>query len=77
MADRLETIVAEVLELPVDEIGADTGPATTGQWVSLRHLRIVAAVEDAYGVSFAPREIRAIRSVADLREALRRKDVTT
>lgn len=75
MPSRLVELVAEVLELPAAEIGQDTGPATTGQWVSLRHLRIVAAVEDTYGVSFTPREIRGIRSVADLRALLAARDV--
>jgi acyl carrier protein len=75
MPSRLVQLVAEVLEMPVAEVGPETGPATAGQWVSLRHLRIIAAVEDAYGVSFTPREIRGIRSLADLREFLRGRDV--
>ena len=36
---------------------------------------IVAAVEDAYGVSFTPRDIRSIRSIEDLRALLRSRDV--
>ncbi|GAB1510321.1 acyl carrier protein [Actinophytocola sp. KF-1] len=75
MPSRLAQLVADVLEIPVAEISPDTGPATTAQWVSLKHLQIVAAVEDAYRVSFTPREIRAIRSVGDLSEFLRGRDV--
>jgi len=75
MPSRLVQLVAGVLEIPVAEVTPETGPATTAQWVSLRHLRIVAAVEDAYGVSFTPREIRTIRSLGDLRELLRGRDV--
>ncbi|MFI7672181.1 acyl carrier protein [Actinophytocola sp. NPDC049390] len=75
MPSRLAQLVADVLEIPVAEIRSDTGPATTAEWVSLKHLQIVAAVEDAYRVSFTPREIRAIRSVGDLSEFLRGRDV--
>lgn len=75
MPSRLVELVAELLELPAAEIGPDTGPATTGEWVSLRHLKIIAAVEDTYGVTFTPREIRGVRSVGDLREFLRGRDV--
>jgi acyl carrier protein len=75
MPSRLVQLVADVLQLPVAEVTAETGPATTAQWVSLRHLQIVAAVEDAYGVSFTPREIRTIRSLGDLRALLRGRDV--
>jgi acyl carrier protein len=75
MPSRLVQLVADVLEIPAAELTPDTGPATTGEWVSLKHLRIVAAVEDAYGVSFTPRDIRSIRSIEDLREFLRSRDV--
>lgn len=75
MPSRLLQLVAEVLEVPVTEIHPGTGPATAGEWVSLRHLQIIAKVEQTYGVSFTPREIRGIRSVADLRDFLRRQDV--
>ncbi|HWM05015.1 MAG TPA: acyl carrier protein [Actinophytocola sp.] len=75
MPSRLVRLVAKVLEMPVDDVRPDTGPGTTGQWVSLRHLQIIAAVEDVYGVSFTPREIRGIRSLADLSEFLRGRDV--
>ena len=75
MASRLVQLVAGVLERPVTEVDGRTGPATVAEWGSLRHLQIIAAVEDAYGVSFAPREIRAITSVGDLRDFLRRRDV--
>lgn len=75
MPSRLFQLVAEVLDMPVDEIDPETGPATAGQWVSLRHLRIIAAVEDWYGVSFTPREIRSTKSVADLRDFLRRRNI--
>ncbi|MEW2445424.1 acyl carrier protein [Micromonospora marina] len=70
MSSRLVRLVADVLELPVDQVDAQTGPATTAAWVSLRHLQIVAAVEDAYRISLTPREIRTVRSVADLRALL-------
>jgi acyl carrier protein len=75
MPSRLQQLVADVLELPVAEVHAGTGPATAGQWVSLRHLKIIAAVEDAYGVAFTPREIRGIRSVGDLSAFLRERDI--
>lgn len=75
MTSRLDQLVADVLEMPVADIHPDIGPATAGQWVSLRHLRIIAAVEDSYGVSFTPQEIRGIRSVGDLRDFLRKRDV--
>jgi acyl carrier protein len=46
----LRAIVAQVLEIDVDEVTDDLGPATTGQWNSLRHIQLAAAVERAYAI---------------------------
>jgi acyl carrier protein len=71
MADPLSDLVGAVLDLPADQVGDEMSRGTVGTWTSLRHLQLVAAVEDAFGVSLTPREIRRISSVGDLREALR------
>lgn len=75
MASRLLQLVADLLERRVTDVDPQTGPATAAEWVSLRHLQIIAAVEDAYGVSFTPREIRGITSVADLQDFLRGRNI--
>jgi acyl carrier protein len=70
-----EETVAHALGLQPDELPDDAGPATVGAWTSLRHVQIIAAVQRLYGVRFAPREARSIRTVGDLRRALRDKGV--
>jgi acyl carrier protein len=75
MSSRLVRLVADALELPVDQVDERTGPATTAAWVSLRHLQIVAAVMDTYRIELTPREIRTVKSVADLRDLLARRGV--
>jgi acyl carrier protein len=72
MADRLSGVVAAVLGLPVDEVSDEVGRGTLPEWTSLRHLQLVAAVEDAFGTSLSPREIRAVATVGDLRACLLR-----
>jgi acyl carrier protein len=71
MTDPLSDLVGAVLELPADQVGDEVSRASVGAWTSLRHLQLVAAVEDSFGVALTPREIRAISSVRDLRQALR------
>lgn len=71
----LEETVARALGLRPDELRDDAGPATVGAWTSLRHVQIIAAVQRLYGVRFAPREARSIRTLADVRRALRDKGV--
>lgn len=71
---RFEQIVATVLEIPEQAVVDELGPALLGQWTSLRHIRLVAAMEDAYGIKFASREIRSLRTVGELRELVRTKE---
>jgi acyl carrier protein len=70
-----EEIVAHALGVRPDELPDDAGPATVAAWTSLRHVQIIAAVQRRYGVRFAPREARSIRTVGDLRRSLRDKGV--
>ncbi len=77
MPDQLSKLVADVLELPADQVGDDlTRGSAGGSWTSLRHLRLMASVEDAFGIALTPREIRRISSVADLRAVLRGRCVS-
>lgn len=68
-------VVAEVMGLPVERVSDDVGPATFGQWTSLRHIQLVAAIEDTYGVHFSPREVRSVRTVGGLRDILGSKGI--
>lgn len=70
MSDPLSDLVGTVLELPADQVDDEVSRGNQGAWTSLRHLQLVAAVEDAFGVALSPREIRRISSVGDLRAAL-------
>jgi acyl carrier protein len=62
----LRAIVARVLEMKADEITDDLGPATSGRWDSLRHVQLVAAIEQAYKIRLSPREIRSFSTYSEL-----------
>ncbi|SEB30660.1 Phosphopantetheine attachment site [Streptomyces misionensis] len=67
MTAEIKSIVARVLEIPVDSVHDDLSPETSGVWTSLNHVRLIAAVEDAYSIKFQSNEIRSVRSVSALR----------
>jgi acyl carrier protein len=73
MKPKLLEIVATALELPpagvTDDLSADNCPA----WDSLRHLRLVLAIEDAFGVTFDEDEIISLTSVSALLGALQER----
>jgi acyl carrier protein len=59
----VEEIVADVLDMPVEEITDETSPDTTARWDSLQHLNIIMALEEAFRVSFTTDEITQMLSV--------------
>lgn len=63
-------LVADVLGIPAGEVTDDTGPATHASWTSIKQLQLLVAVEERYRLSFSRDEIRAVRSVGDLRRIL-------
>lgn len=71
-----DDIVVKLLDIPPEQLADDLGPANLGTWTSLRHVQLMSELQRSYGVRFAPREMRAARTVGNLRELLRAKGVT-
>jgi acyl carrier protein len=77
MADEIDATIAEVLSLVLQrpvEPGEALTRADEPKWDSLRHLEIVIAVEEAFGVAFTADEIAATHGVADLRRKIEARD---
>jgi acyl carrier protein len=71
----LRAIVADVLEIEADEITDDLGPATSGQWNSLRHIQLVAAIEREYNICLSPREMRSFSTYSELADIVTNKGI--
>lgn len=69
-------LVAATLDVPAVEVHDELGPATHADWTSVKHLQLIIALEDHYGLSFTRDEIRSIRTIRDVRHGLRSKGVT-
>lgn len=69
---KLKEILAATLEVDADAITDDFGPADAPLWDSLNTLRIVSAVESAFGVRFAMEEIASMTSYGAIRTAVER-----
>ena len=57
MEERLKAIMADVLEIPVEEINADTSMDTVEDWDSLKHLNLILAIEETFDVSLLVDEV--------------------
>ncbi len=75
MPDRLVHIFAEVLDCDPASLNDESSPDTVTAWDSVAAMSLVAAVEEGFNVSLSTREIAAMRTLALVRQVLRRKGV--
>lgn len=69
---RLDDLLAKVLGLPRDRVGPGLSSRTEAAWDSLRQLRVVRAVSEAFGVRFRLEEAERATSRAALAAVLDR-----
>lgn len=63
MNEKVKEIVAQVMEVPVDSVCEDSSPDTIEEWDSLKHMNLVLALEQSFGVTFSEEQIAEIVSV--------------
>ena len=68
LTKRLQSLIAEMLDLPEAEVTRDTRRADTGNWDSLNHLQLVTAIEREFGVKLSMDEIAAINTAGNLQD---------
>jgi acyl carrier protein len=66
ISEKLKKVILEELELEAWDIHDRTTAGTVPGWDSLSHVRIISAVEAAYGIRFEISEIVRLRDVGQL-----------
>jgi acyl carrier protein len=70
MEDRIRTIMAEALRLPVERIGADAAIGTVPNWDSTAHMRLMIALEDEFGIELDESRMVQMTSLAKIRSTV-------
>ncbi len=63
LVDRISRLVADIFEVPLASVTPDSSPDSIESWDSLRHLNLVLALEQEFGIQFTPEEIEQLLSV--------------
>ena len=71
----LRDIVADILEIPPDEVNPELSSDSVETWDSFRHLQLILAIESEFGVQFDPQQIPELTTVAKLEAVLEQKGV--
>jgi|LNFM01.1.fsa_nt_gb acyl carrier protein len=66
MSSKVFEIVARIMGVPVDAVNLESSPETLENWDSLRHMKLILAIEESLGVQFSDEDIVSIKNVQDL-----------
>lgn len=70
MKDRVFQILSQIMGTPVQDIREDSSPDTITEWDSLKHMRLVLALEEEFSVRFSDKTIVGMLNVSDILKAL-------
>lgn len=66
MLNEIKKIIAEVCQVPVDNIRDDSAIGDFPTWDSIGHLTILSRTEEKFNLNFEPEEMMDIESVDDI-----------
>ena len=61
--NQVRRIAADIFNMPLDQVTAESSPDTVETWDSLQHLNLVVALEQNFRLAFAPEEIEEMLSI--------------
>lgn len=66
--DNLEEILATVFQMNAADITDEITMAEVERWDSLTHMKLVVALEEAYGIELGADQIMAMKSVKMIKQ---------
>lgn len=73
LVTRVRDIMSDVFDLDELHITRETTAEDIEEWDSLSHIRLVVAVERAFGVKFSNSEIEGLANVGELVDVIKQK----
>jgi acyl carrier protein len=70
--DHLRRVLADVLDVSFGLITDDASPATIERWDSLRHMSLIVALEEEFGITLDDRALDETMSFIGARSAVMR-----
>ena len=67
MGKNVEQLLAELLQIPVTQVTAELAMKDLDMWDSLKHMELIAALEQQFDLQLSFDEIVAMRSVGDIK----------
>ena len=68
MSDAIRRIMAQIFQIDAESIDDATSPDSVERWDSLKHMQLIMALEDEFGIEFPDDdipELLSFRAIAD------------
>ena len=75
VAERVAGLLAEVLQIPLATVTDDLAMAKMDVWDSLKHMELIASLEEAFSIELSFDEIVAMQNVRVIKRVLRDREV--
>jgi acyl carrier protein len=72
---QVQQIIADVLNIPIDQVTPERSPQNVEGWDSVQHLNLVLAVEQSLGIQLDPEDIEKMQSVSAIFKIVQQKVV--
>ncbi len=71
MDQNVESLVAEVLQIPAGTINDDLAMQDVDVWDSLKHMELIVSLEEKFGLQLSFEEIVTMQSVGSIKRVLK------
>jgi acyl carrier protein len=71
--ERFFGVLSSVLNVPHDLLGPESSRDSVDPWDSIKHISVVMALEEEFGIEFTDREIADLSSASALMQAIEAK----
>ena len=61
--EKVRQVAADAFNLQLDDVIPESSNETIGEWDSMQHLNLILALEESFGLEFAPEEIERMLSI--------------
>jgi acyl carrier protein len=68
VSERLRGVMAAVFGIDISSIDSDASTATIAEWDSVRHLQLMLAIEEEFGIQFDTDELVSLRTLSLIEE---------
>ncbi len=76
MEQRIKAVIARIMGVAPDTIGDDASPANVEKWDSLRHLKLMLALEEEFNVELSEEQIVGMTDYAQIASTLKGASVS-